>query len=60
MARWGLCWGVLFSAIAVAGACAAMGGLEGAAGWLGWGVFVLFAWGAVMAVYTFDRPAPRV
>ncbi len=56
MARWGLCWGVLFAA----GAGAALGRLERAAVWLGWCVFVLFAWGAVMAVYAFDRPAPRV
>ncbi|QJW95183.1 hypothetical protein [Frigoriglobus tundricola] len=60
MTRWGLCWGVLFGAIACAAACAAMGWLEGAAVWLSWGAFVLFAWGAVMAVYAFDRPAPRV
>ena len=58
MARGGLCSGCVFAVIAVAAAGAAMRWLEGATYWVGWGAFALFAWGAVMAVYSFDRPAP--
>lgn len=57
MVRLGLCWGCGFAVIAFAAAGAAMRWLEGATYWVGWGVFALFAWGAVMAVYSFDRPA---
>lgn len=59
MARWGLCSGCVLGVIAFGAAGAAMRWLEGAASWAGWGLFALFAWGAIMAVYSFDRPAPH-
>jgi hypothetical protein len=58
MARWGLCSGCVFGLIALAAVGAALRWLEGPALWIGWGAFALFAWGAIMSVYSFDRPAP--
>jgi hypothetical protein len=57
MARWGLCLGCVFGAIAVAAVVATMRWLDGPVAWAGWGAFALFGWAAVMAVYSFDRPA---
>lgn len=58
MARWGLCLGCLLGVVAVVAVIAAMRWLDGAWAWLGWAVFALFAWGAAMSIYTFDRPSP--
>jgi hypothetical protein len=57
MARWGLCWGCLLGLLAVTAAGTAMWWLDGTAYWVGWGAFAALAWGAVMSVYSFDRPA---
>ena len=58
MARWGLGSGCVLGVLAVGAAGAAIRWQEGTAAWLGWGAFAVFAWGAVMSVYSFDRPAP--
>ncbi|AWM37797.1 hypothetical protein GobsT_41800 [Gemmata obscuriglobus] len=58
MARWGLGWGCVFGFLAVCAGAAAMRWQEGAAPWIGWGAVAVLAWGAVMSVYAFDRPAP--
>jgi hypothetical protein len=58
MARWGLCWGCGFGALAIGAVGVAMWWLDGAAGWIGWGAFTVFGWCAVMSVYSFDRPTP--
>jgi hypothetical protein len=58
MARWGLCSGCVLGAVAFGAVGAAMRWLDGATVWLGWVAFALFGWGAVMSVYSFDRPAP--
>jgi hypothetical protein len=57
MARWGLGWGCLLGLLAAAAAGAAMRWLDGPAYWVGWALFAALAWGAVMSVYSFDRPA---
>lgn len=58
MAHWGLCSGCLLGVAAVIAAIVAMRWLDGAMAWVGWFFFALFAWGAVMSIYAFDRPAP--
>jgi hypothetical protein len=58
MARWGLCWGFGFGAAAFVAAIAAMRWLDGGTAWAAWGACVVCSWGAVMALYSFDRPAP--
>lgn len=58
MARWGLGWGCLSGVLAVAAVVVATRWLDGVTAWVGWGLFAVFAWGAAMALYAFDRPAP--
>jgi hypothetical protein len=57
MARWGLGSGCPLGVLAAVAAGAAVTGpsaTDGAA----WCAFAAFAWGAIMSVYSFDRPAP--
>lgn len=58
MDRWGLCLGCVLGVVAFFILIATMRWLEGVLTWVGWGLFALFAWGAIMSISTFDRPAP--
>jgi hypothetical protein len=58
MARRGLCLGCALGLIAFAVVGVTLRWLEGTALWAGWGAFALFAWAAIMSIYSFDRPVP--
>jgi hypothetical protein len=55
MARWGLFLGFVFGTIALTAGGAALRWLDGAALWVGMGVFALFLWGAILAIRSFER-----
>jgi hypothetical protein len=57
MERWGLCSGCLLGVGAAGAVGVAVWQVDGIASLAGWVAFVVLAWGAVMSVYQFDRPA---